>query len=400
MIPSKNRFGVLAALLLAAMPASAATFQAEDVFELEYANDPRISADGAMIVYERRSNDIMTDSTRSNLWLVTADGTSHRPLVSGAVQATSPRWSPDGRRIAYFQGAEAGTEIRVVWLDTRQTAVLATLREGPSSLTWSPDGRSLAFTMPVKAEQEPLAPTRKPPEGATWSEPVRVFDGVRYKRDGTGFVETAHAHIFILPADGGTPRRLTSGDFDHGGPLAFSPEGDSIYFAANRNADWEYETLESDIFTVSVVDCELTRVTDRAGAESEPVPSPDGRRIAYIYGSAEKLPYRNQVLHVLEPGGEDWPLTADLDRSVENVQWAANGRSLYVQYDDQGRRKVARVTLDGKLQELAADLGGNSLSRPYTSGSYSVAASGSLAYTRGTALRPADVALLDGRAGR
>jgi len=397
---ARIRHPATAAVLLAASAVRAATFQADDVFELEYANDPRISPNGSMIVYERRSNDIMSDSTRSNLWMLAADGSSHRPLVSGAVHATSPRWSPDGRRIAYFQGADSGTEIRVAWLDTGQTAVLTTLRESPSSLTWAPDGRSLAFTMPVKAQQEPLAPARTPPEGATWSEPVKVFDDVLYKRDGTGFVETAHTHVFLLPADGGSPRQLTDGEFNHGGPLAFSPDGEAIYFAANRTAGWEYEPVEKDIWTVSVVDGGITRISDRAGGEHAPTPSPDGRRIAYVYDSGEKLPYRNQVLHVMEIGGEDWALTTDLDRQVENVQWAANGRSLYVQYDDRGRRRVARVTLDGDVQPLVDDLGGNSVSRPYVSGSYTVAADGSIAYTRGTALRPADVALRTGRATR
>jgi len=392
MVPNILR-PVVSGALLAATVAGAATFQAEDVFELEYANDPRISPNAATIVYERRSNDIMTDSTRSNLWLLSADGRTHRPLVSGAVHATSPRWSPDGGRIAYFQAADSGTEIRVAWLDTRQIAVLATLREGPSALAWAPDGRSLAFAMPVKAVQEPLAPARKPPEGATWSEPVRVFDDVLYKRDGTGFVETAHTHVFVLPADGGTPRQLTSGDFNHDGPLAYSADGGSILFAANRNADWEYEPVEKDIWSVSVVDGAITRLTDTAGGEYDPAPSPDGRRVAYLYDSGEKLPYRNQVLHVMQPGGDDWALTEDLDRSVENVQWAANGRALYVQYDDHGRRRVARVTLDGDVQPLVDDLGGTSISRPYVSGSYSVADDGALAYTRGTALRPAEVAL-------
>ena len=93
-------------------------FTAEDVFDLEYANDPRISPDGTQIVYERQANDIMTDSTTSNLWVINVDGSRHRPLVSGTASASSPRWSSDGDRIAYVQGTENGTGVYVRWMDT------------------------------------------------------------------------------------------------------------------------------------------------------------------------------------------------------------------------------------------------------------------------------------------
>ena len=98
------------------------TFQAEDVFELEYANDPRISPDGKYIVYERRSSDIMTDSMRSNIWIIKSDGTQNRPLVSGNTHAATPRWSPSADRLVYLQTAKDGTEIIVRWMDTGQTA--------------------------------------------------------------------------------------------------------------------------------------------------------------------------------------------------------------------------------------------------------------------------------------
>ncbi len=376
-------------------------FGPDDVFELEYAGDPRISPDGQRIVYERRSNDIMTDSTRSNLWIIETSGDDHRPLVSGTVQATSPRWSPDGERIAYFQTTDTGTDILVRWMDNGQTARLARVFESPDALSWSPDGRWLAFTLPVKAEAEPLAEPRAPPEGAEWSEPVKVFDAVRYKSDGDGFVETAHVHIFLLPADGGTPRQITSGDFNHEGPLSWSADGDQILFAANRNPDWEYEPIERDIYAVSMIDGELTRLTERSGGESEPAVSPDGLRLAYVFDDDRKVPYRNRVLRVRDLGGDDgWPLTAELDRSVTNVQWAGNGRSLYFQFDDQGRRKVGRVTLDGDVEVVTGELGGNSVGRPYLSGSYTVSANGTVAFTRGTPYRLADVAVAGRRGAR
>ena len=185
-------FGLACTLLSSARSSEPPkTFQAEDVFELEHANDPRISPDGKYILYERRSSDIMKDSMRSNIWIIKSDGTQNRPLVSGNTHATTPRWSPSADRLVYLQTAKDGTEIIVRWMDTGQTARIVKLSIRPSSITWSPDGYWLAFTMPVKAESDPLAEPRKGPAGSEWSEPVKVFDAVRYKRDGSGFVETA-----------------------------------------------------------------------------------------------------------------------------------------------------------------------------------------------------------------
>jgi dipeptidyl aminopeptidase/acylaminoacyl peptidase len=378
--------------------ATPATFSSEDVFELEYANNPQISPDGERIVYERRSNDIMIDATRSNLWLLDVASGNHRPLVSGLDNASSPQWSADGTRIAWLQGTAQGTGIYVHWLVSGQTALLTTLRESPSMLSWSPDGRWLAFVMPVRKETAALAKPPKKPEGAVWSEPVKTIDSITFRRDGQGFIEPAYEHVFLLPADGGTPRQLTSGDYNHSGPLAWSADGSQILFSASRRDDWELQPLEGDIWSVSVVDGELRQVTNRAGDESSPQVSPDGRRIAYLYQHSERVPFRNAVLHIMNSdGSDDRALTTSLDRSVNDMYWAGNGRSLVMSYDDRGKRLVARINLDGELTTITDDVGGTSLGRPYISGGYSVSSGGTVAFTRGTPYRPADVAVAERR---
>lgn len=375
-------------------------FTAEDVFDLEYASDPRISPDGTQVVYERRANDIMTDSTVSNLWVVNVDGSRHRPLVSGTASASSPRWSTDGERIAYVQETTSGTGIYVRWMDTGQTALLTNLQQSPADLTWSPDGRWLAFVMPVPAKSEPIAKPRTQPEGAEWSEPVKVIDTAQYRWDGRGFLETAYEHIFVIPADGGSPRQVTSGDFNHAGPLSWTPDGSSVLFSANRNDGWELASGESDIYRVSVGDATLTQLTDRDGAEKAPTMSPDGRQIAYVFDDNRKIPYRNNILHIMAPDGSgDRPLTAELDSSVRSIQWAGN-RQIFFHYDQRAVRYVARVSLSGDITNVAAGLGSTSLGRPYLSGSFTVSANGTVAYTLGTAERPAEVAVAGRRGER
>jgi dipeptidyl aminopeptidase/acylaminoacyl peptidase len=397
----KHWMALLAVLTsVAAVADDPRRFTADDVFELEYVNDPRISPDGERIVYERRSNDIMTDSTRSNLWIINADGRRHRPLVSGTESASSPRWSADGERIAFIRSTDSGTGIHVRWLDSGMTGLVANLQQSPSDLSWSPDGRWLAFTMDVIATSEPIAKPRKKPEGAEWSEPVKVIDRARYRWDGRGFLEPAYRHIFVVPSDGGTPRQLTSGEFNHGGPLSWTPDGEQILFSANRNENWELESGESDIFSVNVIGGALTQITDRQGGEESPVVSPNGRNIAYLSNANEMIPYNTDVLHVMSiDGSDDRALTPDLDRSAAGISWAGD-RQIVFRYDDRAVVKVARVDLGGDMDAVTEGLGSTSLGRPYTSGSYTVAADGTVAYTYGTAYRPADLAVADRRGNR
>src|SRR5690606_29733749 len=126
-------------------------------------------------------------------------------------------------------------QLYVRWMDTGQTALLTDLTEPPAALSWSPDGRWIAFTMFVPKDQKPLATMPSKPEGAEWAPPVKVVDSLIYRLDGEGFLESGHTHVFIVPAEGGTPHQVTNGDFDHSGPLVWTPDSRNIILSANRN---------------------------------------------------------------------------------------------------------------------------------------------------------------------
>ena len=229
---------------------SASSFEPMDVFDLEWATDPQVSPDGSTIVYIRKSNDIMKDRERSNLWQVSADGSDHRPLYSGLNSVRSPRWSPDGKKLAFISNNTGSQQIHVRWLDSGDTAVISQLQASPSSLSWSPDGKWLAFTMNVKAPSETIAKTRAKPEGADWAKKPITVTTTRYQYDGQGIVEPAYRHVFVVPTDGGFARQLTQGNFNHYGSLAWSPNSDQIFFSAYRSADWELVSDEADIYSV------------------------------------------------------------------------------------------------------------------------------------------------------
>jgi dipeptidyl aminopeptidase/acylaminoacyl peptidase len=372
-------------------------FMPLDVFDLEYASDPQPSPNGKEIIYVRRSNDIMTDRTRSNIWTIKPDGSNHRPLLSGRDNYTSARWSPDGSKIAYISSSEGNNQIYIRWNDTAQTALLSNLTASPSSLTWSPDGQWLAFTMSVDGKKPVLAKSPPKPEGAKWADPVHVIDAVRYQSDGQGILSPGHTHIFIIPSEGGTPRQLTMGNFNHGGPLSWSPDSSKILFSANRHEKWQLEASESDVFSVSLSNGTLAQITNMPGQERNPVFSPDGKLIAFTKQANTPVYFRPTFLAVMNSDGtNEQILTRTLDRAVSDLNWASNSKNIYFLYDDRAVRKVATIDLKGNIKPIVSGLNGTSLGRPYLSGSYNVSKSGLLAFTMGTSSRPADLAVLDG----
>ena len=365
-------------------------FQSEDIFNLEYVSEVRVSPNGKDVAYVRRSNDIMTDSTRSNIWLASVDGETHRPLLSSKKNYYSPRWSPDGTRLAYLSNEEGKPQLYIRWMDTGQTALVTNVTSSLNNITWSPDGKSIAFTMSVDADEKPLkVEMPKKPKGAKWSEKFQYITKARYQADGRGVLEPAYTHIFIVPADGGTARQLTSGNYHHNGSFSFTPDGDRIYFSANRSENWEYEPVEADIFTVDMQG-NIEQITQFAGAETSPVVSPDGLRVAYSRRSDEKVMYKNTYLYVMNADGSAHKnLTQDIDNSVSNAIWKDN-KNLYFQQSVRGLAQVDVVSLSGKVKNIAKGLGGTTLGRPYVFANYH-AADGVVAYTKGRTDRPADL---------
>ena len=205
--------------------------------DMESVTNPQISPDGTRIVYTRGWVDKVNDSRESSLWIMDADGSRNRQLVEGS----DARWSPDGTRILYTgQGEPEGSQIFVRWMDAEgSTTQITRLERAPSNARWSPDGESVAFTsrMDDQAEFAGVSlPTR--PDGAAWTAEPKVVERAGYRRDRTGYIDTGWTHLFVVPADGGTARQLTDGDWNHNG-VAWSPDGSEIYFSSYRDDAWD-----------------------------------------------------------------------------------------------------------------------------------------------------------------
>ncbi|MGZ8999378.1 MAG: S9 family peptidase, partial [Allosphingosinicella sp.] len=305
-------------------------------------------------------------------------------------------------RLAYVSTAEGGAaQLFVRWMASGESVRVTGLPDSPSSIAWSPDGRQIAYTMFVPGEGLRLGTMPPKPEGARWADPLEIHSSVTYRTDEEGYLKPGFSHIFLVSADGGAPRQLSFGAVHDNGPLSWSGDGRSILFSSNRDPNWEREPLDSEVYALDVASGSVRSLTERDGPDSEPVVSPDGRMIAYTGFDDRRLGYQNSVLYVMDRDGEgSRALTASLDRSVDSPVWAADGRSIYVTYEDQAVRKVARVGLDGSIRTVAEGLSGSTLDRPYTGGSFSVARDGTIATMIGNAGRPADVALVRGGSPR
>jgi len=368
-----------------------AVFTPNDVFELEWADEPQISPDGTEVLYLRRFNDIMSDRTLSHVWRVNLDGTGHEPLLADHHSYASPRWSPDGTRIAYMVQRDKRTALFVQYLSSGREALIGTFEESPTDLAWSPNGDALAFSMPVKADSEPLIKAPKKPEGAEWAEPAEVIDRARYRTNSDGFLDLAYFHIFTIPSEGGTARQLTSGDFHHRGPLSFTPDGTEILFSANRHPDWELQTREADIYAVNVATRALTQLSDQPGMEVSPQVSPNGRSIAYLRTANDPEPFLPTNVIVMDRDGSNATnLTETLDRRAGNLQWLTD-RDIAFTYQNRGENMIGLVGTNGRLRTPVEGIGGTTIGRPYVSGTYDAGADRTLVYTKGSAQRPADL---------
>ncbi|MDZ7772656.1 MAG: S9 family peptidase [Balneolaceae bacterium] len=376
-------------------PGQTGLFNLENVFDLEYVTDPRISPSGGQVVYVRNSMDIRRDRRSSSLWTVNADGSRHRPLTDGDGSQYYPRWSPDGNRLLYVSSTEdEGSEMFIRWMDTGEAVQITHLEESPGSPSWSPDGSMIAFTMFVPGPDPPMVTLPGKPEGAEWAEPARVIDRLQYRADGAGYTEKGYTHLFVVPSTGGTPRQLTTGDYNHSGTPRWSPDGNHIYLSGNRRDNPEEEPSNTEVYRVRISDGQIYALTSRLGPDSNPVPSPDGQYIAYTGYDEEYLGYQQNDLYIMNADGSGKRLLTDtFDRSVSNPQWSQSRNGLFVQYDDQGRTILAFVSMSGQVRELVDDLGGTSLGRPYSSGSYSVSPGGAFAYTRSRPDRPSELGL-------
>ena len=320
--------------------------------DLEDVQSPQLSPDGKQIIYTRRWVDKLNDKWESSLWIMNADGSRNRFLINGS----DPQWSPDGTRIAYLApGQPSGTQVFVRWMDAEGASSQVTrLTETPSDLAWSPDGKSIAFRALVLSRDNWKIDMPPAPKGAKWTEAPRVVQRLTYRADRRGFVDDGFRHLFVVSADGGTARQVTTGDWEHQAPV-WMPDGRSLVFEALRVENAEYQSRESEIYAVDVMTGATRALTTRNGPDGDPAVSPDGRLIAYVGVDSTDDTWIDQRLYVMNADGSGSRLlTASLDRTPRDLMWAPDGSGIYFNIENEGARNLWFAPLRGEPRPVTS----------------------------------------------
>jgi dipeptidyl aminopeptidase/acylaminoacyl peptidase len=326
-----------------------------DYLEWETVQTPQFSPDGRQIVFGRRWADKLNDRWETSVWIMDADGARPRALHAGS----APVWSPDGTRLAYLaQGEPRGTQIFVKWLDVEGPATQITrVTETPSDITWTPDGKALLFRMAVPAGDSKWRVESRvndlKPRNATWTEKPRIVEKVDYRQDGNGFTSDNVTHLFIAPADGGTPRQITEGEWGVGS-INVTPDGRTVLYSGGpRTADTEYAWRESDIFAVDLNTGAVRQLTTRKGPDNNPKVSPDGRMIAYTGYDHTNDTWVDSKLYIMNSDGSDpRVLTTSLDRTPSNLHWAGDGSGVYFTVQDRGSSNLYFASVRGAARQV------------------------------------------------
>jgi dipeptidyl aminopeptidase/acylaminoacyl peptidase len=319
-----------------------------DVYALTGAADPRISPDGTHVAYQVWSIDEDANDYRGAIWVAPLDGSAEpRAFTSGERRDAMPRWSPDGRRLAFVStrgdGPKTPANLYVIAAEGGEARRLTDRKESVESIAWSPDSTRIAFASRVRDgayDQEENEKQRAP------RRVTRLF----YKLDSVGWTTDRRKHIFVVDVDGGEPRQITDGDCEDDGP-AWTPDGGRILFTAYRGERWDTE-LVTKLYSVDSGGGEPEQLTADDASVEMPVFSPDGTRIA-IHWSAEDgtFPHHGQIA-VLDPDGSKLQvLTEALDRQCtpypEHREPIWDGDRIVFAVEDGGNVHLYSVAADG-----------------------------------------------------
>jgi dipeptidyl aminopeptidase/acylaminoacyl peptidase len=362
----------------------------DDLFRFALVGDAQISHDGRQVAYVVKTLDREKDEYRSHIWLW-ADGES-RQLTTGG-KDSAPRWSPDGRWLAFLSGREGKQQIYLLPLGGGEPVRLTKQKLGAGSAVWSPDSRRIAFEADVLAVEEPE-------EGKQPT--ARITERAVYKFDGRGFIDDRRRQIFVVDLPSrigekvGEPRQLTGGDFDHSSP-AWSPDGEYLAFSSDHDPEWDLRSAAA-IWVVPRDGGEPRRITDGQGLWMSPVFSPDGSRIAcvgYAKPADAESTYYPQLWTFPRGGGDGENLLAETDRAVGNSvgsDWSIAGEDGLVWQDD---GIYFLISQDGTANVFRCHDHLDQLSHGcHHVMDFSVAA-GKIAFTLSDATHPAEIALRD-----
>ena len=223
-------------------------------------------------------------------------------------------------------------------------------------MEWSPDGKYIAFTMHVDADPALKAiGVPASPKGSKWTEAPKVIDQVSYSRDRVGFLDRGFSQLFIVPADGGSARQITSGDWNVSNGIAWTADSKSILFNSYRRPEAEYALDHSNLYAVNITTLKIDELTTRDGTESNPSISPDGSKVAFIGSTFTKNFYKDRKMYLMNLDGSGIKcISNDLDQTPDSPIWSAKGDGVYFSVIEFGQSNVYFASTNGKVKKITS----------------------------------------------
>jgi dipeptidyl aminopeptidase/acylaminoacyl peptidase len=394
----RRNLPLLLLLLLGTVPTLRAQDQAKhpitftDLTAMQRIGEPEISPDGRSVAYTVGTPDLAADHIVRNIWVVSATPGSQPRQLTRSGTNSHPRWSPDGKKIAFLSSREGTTEVYVVAAGGGPAVKVTSLSTGADNQQFSPNGRWIAFTSRVYPDCSDDACNRARDQAARGSNvKARIYDHLLF-RHWLHWNEGKRSHLFVVATSGGTARDLNlHADYDvpadergDESDIAFSPDSMELCFSAVTDRP---ETLSTngDLFLVPVSGGEPRRITANSGYDGHPSFSPDGRFIAYrSQATAGYESDRWRLMLYNRADGTHAEVAPSFDRSVDEIVWAPDSRWIYFNAESETEKPIYEVA--------AAE---NSTPLEILKGTYntrlSISSGGRLAFARSSLTMPAEV---------
>ena len=368
-IPTSVPFACLLVVLTAGPAASAPTpapapaaaekhaVTVDDLGKIRDVRDPQRSPDGRWVAYTVGTVNVDKDKRDTDIWMTSWDGSEQIRVTSSPDRETTPRWSPDGRSLAFIRtqaddegdGEDKGEAVAQVWILNRaggEAQKLTDLPGGVDDFAWSPDSRRLVL---VGSDKDPDDDPKTKEGWKRKTTPPLVITRYHFKEDREGYLKTLYAHLYLFDIAAKKAEAITSGAYDDEDP-SWSPDGTRIAFVSRRSADPDRDG-NSEVFVVDATAGAMPKaLTSFIGPDRGPLQwSPDGRFIAYLQGDEPRFyGYElNKAAIVPAAGGAARLLTGSLDRAVSDVRWSPDGKSLVFLVEDDRAQYVGRVSVEG-----------------------------------------------------
>jgi dipeptidyl aminopeptidase/acylaminoacyl peptidase len=360
---SRPVFAVLGILLLSAASPAAdkRSVTLDDLARIRDVSDPQLSPDGAWVAYTVSTTDLAEDRHDRDVWMTSWDGRQSVRLTSSKKSESSPRWSPDGKYLAFVSDRDTDEETEQIWLLPRaggEAERITSFPGGVEDYDWSPDGKRL-----VVAAEDPDAdapePGKEKSEKKKAAKPI-VIDRFQFKEDVTGYLGKKRTHLYLFDVATKTSEPLTTGAANELLP-SWSPDGKTIAFVSKRAGDMD-RTDNWDVFAIEPsAGAKERQITTYEGADNSPdiesrlAWSPDSQSIAYFQGGPDRLIYyaTRHLAVVPAAGGAPRVLTGELDRNVQAPRWTPDGKQILFLLEDDGAFHLARIpAASGPVERL------------------------------------------------